>query len=47
VGKHGIQASFQQPGEMMNVKYMVECVGNTCKIADVDGIKGIIEQCAK
>ena len=47
VGKHGIQASFQQPGEMMNVKYMVECVGNTCKIADVHGIKWIIEQCAK
>ena len=47
VGNHGVQASFQQSGQMISVEYTVECIGNTCKIVDVDGIKGMIEQCAK
>ena len=46
-GKYGVLASFQQFGQMVSVEYTVECVGNTCKIVDVDGIKGMIEQCAK
>lgn len=46
-GKYGVLASFQQSGQMVSVEYTVECVGNTCKIVDVDGIKGMIEQCAK
>lgn len=47
IDKHHIQASFQQFGQIVNAEYIVECVGYSCKIVDVDGIKGMIEQCAK
>ena len=45
LGNGKVRASFTQYGSRVNVDYLLNCAGGSCKISDVSGIKSLMLKC--
>lgn len=45
LGGGRVRASFKQYGSNVNVDFVVNCSGGTCRISDANGIKALARQC--